>query len=97
MRDETGRIIGKGVQLFPFFVCKVMQVEVLFVCFVLKFWWQSSLIIEHLSPSELQFLPGPVSTVRSTCCSFEFKSTHTFVLLLDFLFIMLTIAHHESV
>lgn len=41
-----------------FFFCEVMQVEVVFVCLVLKFWWQSSLITEHLSASELQFAPG---------------------------------------
>lgn len=35
-----------------------MQVEVVFVCLVLKFRWQSSLITEHLSASELQFAPG---------------------------------------
>lgn len=32
-----------------------MQVEVVFVCLVLKFRWQSSLITEHLSASELQY------------------------------------------
>lgn len=40
---------------YNFLFCEVMQVEVVFVCVVLTFRWQSSLIIKRLSPSELQF------------------------------------------
>lgn len=43
-------------------------------------------------------LPGPVSTVRSTCCSCELNSTHDFILALRFSFyVMLRIAHCQSV
>lgn len=45
--------------------CEVLQVEVVFVCVVLRFWWQSSVIIEHLSPLELQFAQAQSLSARS--------------------------------
>lgn len=50
---------------FLFFFHEVMQV--VFVCVVLKFWWQDSLIITSLPPSlELQFAQDESLSVPST-------------------------------
>lgn len=52
---EVGRR-RKGYNLLFIFFCEVTQVEVVFVCVILKFCWQSSLVFERLSlPPELQF------------------------------------------
>lgn len=61
---SRGWMMEKGYN-FSFFFCEVMQVEVVF-CVVLGFRWQSSLIIEHLSPFDLQFARAHSPSVPST-------------------------------
>lgn len=63
-------------------------------CLSVQYWrFDGSLLsLSSTSPS----LPGPFSSVHSTCCSCELTSIHRFVLLFFSFFIMLKIAHPES-